>query len=390
MKRLFVMLAALGFLGSGTAQAFDWFGGRLSLGGGYGYDKPKLPYSFQNQYKEARLWTVQSMYFLNNNASVVVSYADLQAKSRTSASDMHFRPLVGSLRYNLFHNLPFTPYITGGVGVAFNRKEKTDGTESKWTQMTYQGGLGLEFFINEHTSIGAEGLYHHFVKKDRSYYGLPSAIAKMNLYFGDGPATRRAKEDAAAQRSRADAAQQQAAEANQRAMTSAQMAQAEQQKSQSQQAQMDAVAAQALAAKSEAERKLQEMEAQAAQGQAELDAIKQMIARKDLQAVNFRTGSVELMEPSHAALDKIAATAQKYPNLKLRVEGHTDAQGSDASNLTLSQGRADSVRAYLITAGVPAEQVVAAGFGESRPVATNETSDGRGLNRRVEFLFFLK
>src|ERR1039457_6652060 len=102
MKRVMSVMLVMGMLNAGVAQAFDWFGGRLSIGGGYGYDKPKLPYTFQDQYKEARMWTVHTMYFINNDVSIVASYADLQAKSRTSSSDLHFRPLVGSLRYNFF------------------------------------------------------------------------------------------------------------------------------------------------------------------------------------------------------------------------------------------------------------------------------------------------
>ena len=114
-----------------------------------------------------------------------------------------------------------------------------------------------------------------------------------------------------------------------------------------------------------------------------------MIARKDLQPINFKTGSAELLDESHAALDKIAETAKKYPNLKLRVEGHTDSQGSDGYNLNLSQKRADAVRTYLVSTGVPADQAVAAGFGKTRPITSNETVEGRAQNRRVEFLFFL-
>src|ERR1019366_489195 len=229
MKKSIVLILAFVFLNAGVAQAFDWFGGRLSIGGGYGYDKPKLPYTFQDQYKEARIWTVHTMYFINNDVSVVASYADLQAKSRTSPSDLHFAPIVGSVRYNLFHHLPFTPYVTVGAGASFNRQETTAGPENTWTGFTAQGGLGLEFFINEYTSIGAEGLYHDFLQKNHNSYGLPSAVAMMNLYFGEGPATRHAKEQAASEKQRADAALQQANEANQRAAAAAQQASAAQQ-----------------------------------------------------------------------------------------------------------------------------------------------------------------
>lgn len=390
MKKVLISAIALALLSTGSAQAFDWFGGRLSIGGGYGYDKPKLPYSFQDQYKEARMWTAHTSYFINDSVSLVASYADLQAKNRTSASDLHFRPLVGSVRLNLFRHLPFTPYMKVGAGASFNRQENTDGSETTWTQLTFQGGLGLEFFINEYTSIGAEGLYHDFLKKNRNSYGLPSAVAMINFYFGDGPATRRLKQDSAAEKARADAAQQQANEANARAAAAGQQANAAQQLTADQQAKLDAAKAQADAAQAEADRKAREMQTQASQAQAELDAIKQMIARKDLKPINFKTGSAELLEESYPAILKIGDTARKYPNLKLRVEGHTDSQGSDAYNLDLSQKRAESVRQRLQTDGVSEDQIVAAGFGETRPVSTNESSEGRALNRRVEFLFFLQ
>ena len=391
MKRSLSLMMVVGLLCAVNAQAFDWFGGRLSLGGGYGYDKPKLPYTFQDQYKEARMWTVHASYFINNDVSVIASYADLQAKSRTSASDLHFAPLVGSVRYNLFHHLPFTPYLTAGAGASFNRQETTAGPESTWTGFTAQGGLGLEFFINEYTSIGAEGLYHDFLNKNHNSYGLPSAVAMMNLYFGEGPNIRRARADAAAQKQRADLATQQAADANQRANSAQAQALTDQQRAlAAQQTQAQSDAAKALAAKAEADRQAQAMQAQTSQAQAELDAIKQMIAHKDMDPVEFRTARADLLPGSHAALDKIALIAKKYPNLKLRVEGHTDSQGDDTYNLNLSQKRADAVRNYLVSAGVSGDQVVAAGFGKSRPIASNDTAEGRAQNRRVEFLFFLK
>jgi len=75
-----------------------------------------------------------------------------------------------------------------------------------------------------------------------------------------------------------------------------------------------------------------------------------------------------------------------HPALRLEIEGHTDSVGSDALNQTLSQKRADAVLAYLIQQGVPAAAASAAGFGKNRPVASNETAEGRQLNRRVELV----
>ena len=75
-----------------------------------------------------------------------------------------------------------------------------------------------------------------------------------------------------------------------------------------------------------------------------------------------------------------------YPDLKLQVEGFTDSIGSDEYNLELSEKRADSVRAYLISNGVSPDHVTAQGFGKSNPVADNDTAEGRKLNRRVDMI----
>ena len=69
----------------------------------------------------------------------------------------------------------------------------------------------------------------------------------------------------------------------------------------------------------------------------------------------------------------------------IRIEGHTDSQGSDASNLKLSQRRADSVMAALIKRQIDPPRMEAVGFGETKPIATNSTAAGRAENRRTEF-----
>jgi outer membrane protein OmpA-like peptidoglycan-associated protein len=74
---------------------------------------------------------------------------------------------------------------------------------------------------------------------------------------------------------------------------------------------------------------------------------------------------------------------KKYPDSKWRIEGHTDSQGSAEFNKRLSQERADTVRKYLISLGIPAENLVAEGMGENYPIADNKTEEGRQKNRRV-------
>ncbi len=383
MKKALLMSVFISLLGATSAHAFDWFGGRLSIGGGVGRAKPKLPYAYQDAYQDGEMWTAHMKYYINNDVSVIASYADLEPYARGNKGDQYrFRPIVGSVRYNFFHHLPFTPYLTAGAGYSTNKHEISGSSTDKWDGFTYQGGLGLEFFITEGTSLGAEALYHHFeapsgINSVYAPYRLISAVGTVNFYFGPGPSAKRAQEALEAEKAAAAKAQADADAAKAQALAAQQAAaQAQQGLNSAQQQAADA------AAKAQQE---------AAAAQAEVDQLKQMMSNKTISPIAFKTGSADLLVASNATLDKVAEIAKKYPDLKLRVEGHTDSVGSDASNQTLSQKRADSVRNYLTsTAGLPGDQIVAVGFGETRPIASNDTAEGRAQNRRVEFIFFLK
>lgn len=101
--------------------------------------------------------------------------------------------------------------------------------------------------------------------------------------------------------------------------------------------------------------------------------------------VNFEFGEATLIPASREVTDAIADVLRRYPDLRVRVGGHTDSVSSDAFNLRLSQERAQAIVDYLVGAGVDADRLVAVGYGERDPVASNETETGRALNRRVEF-----
>jgi len=104
-------------------------------------------------------------------------------------------------------------------------------------------------------------------------------------------------------------------------------------------------------------------------------------------AVLFASGKSELLPIAREKLDKVAEVLQEQdPNKKFVVEGHTDSIGSDYNNRRLSQQRADTVRSYLVSRGVPSEQISAVGKGESTPVADNKSAEGRANNRRVEIV----
>ncbi len=104
-------------------------------------------------------------------------------------------------------------------------------------------------------------------------------------------------------------------------------------------------------------------------------------------AVLFTTGKTSLLPFAQNKLGQVAAVLkQQEDNKRIVVEGHTDSVGSDQNNLKLSQGRADSVREYLVTQGIDPKKITALGKGESTPVAENTTAEGRANNRRVEIV----
>ena len=104
----------------------------------------------------------------------------------------------------------------------------------------------------------------------------------------------------------------------------------------------------------------------------------------ELEGVHFQTGSAELTPDSLAILDRVAEALKRVPEIRLEVAGHTDNQGSAELNRRLSQRRAETVRDYLVSRGIPAERLTARGYGPDRPVASNDTAEGRAANRRVE------
>ena len=102
-----------------------------------------------------------------------------------------------------------------------------------------------------------------------------------------------------------------------------------------------------------------------------------------LHNIHFLTASAELYEASKAGLDRLAEALQRHPRLRLEVGGHTDAVGKDEDNMALSERRAKAVYDYLILRGVSADRLTYKGYGETRPIAPNDTPEGRAQNRRT-------
>jgi outer membrane protein OmpA-like peptidoglycan-associated protein len=106
----------------------------------------------------------------------------------------------------------------------------------------------------------------------------------------------------------------------------------------------------------------------------------------NMSDVLFDSGQFTLRPLAREKLAKISGIVLAYPSLKLAVEGNTDSVGTEEFNQTLSENRAGAVRTYLTKQGVPEASTSAAGFGKTRPIASNDTADGRQQNRRVELI----
>lgn len=105
----------------------------------------------------------------------------------------------------------------------------------------------------------------------------------------------------------------------------------------------------------------------------------------ELKNIFFESGKYALQESSKPELRFLVNYLQDTPRLRIEIQGHTDNVGSETDNQTLSQNRAEAVRAYLIEQGIAAARIEATGYGESQPITSNETEEGRAQNRRTEF-----
>ena len=104
-----------------------------------------------------------------------------------------------------------------------------------------------------------------------------------------------------------------------------------------------------------------------------------------LVGLSFESGSADISAANFHLLTKVQDAIRVFPNSQIVIEGHTDSHGGDDMNLVLSENRAESVRQYLLAQmALSGEGVTAIGYGETRPVANNETPQGRARNRRID------
>jgi outer membrane protein OmpA-like peptidoglycan-associated protein len=99
----------------------------------------------------------------------------------------------------------------------------------------------------------------------------------------------------------------------------------------------------------------------------------------------FDVNKTTIKPASEITLMKALKTLQTYQDILVEISGHCDSDGSDKHNQILSEGRAASVKAWLVSKGIDASRISTIGYGESKPIADNNTKEGKQKNRRIEF-----
>ncbi len=114
------------------------------------------------------------------------------------------------------------------------------------------------------------------------------------------------------------------------------------------------------------------------------DECRTLVLQAGAEPVRFARGKVKLDRHSRAVLDRLAKAVSSCPYVRLEISGHADAKGAARRNLSLSERRARVVVSYLITKGIDAGRLIAVGYGETRPLAPNDSAQNRAKNRRIE------
>ncbi len=236
-----------------------------------------------------------------------------------------------------------------------------------------------------------------------------AAAAREAKARADAEAEAKRRAEAEAARLEAEKARTEALRMKQEAEQAA--AEAARQKAEAEQARAEAIAeqqklagekeqAQQAAQQSELLRQQAEKEKQQAEYEKQelrarlLQQLNSILATRDsarglvanMSDVLFRSGSFELLAGARERLAKVSGIVLAYPSLHVTIEGHTDSIGSDEYNQQLSERRAEAVRDYFIQQGINSASVEAHGYGKNEPIASNDTSEGRQQNRRVELI----
>jgi outer membrane protein OmpA-like peptidoglycan-associated protein len=321
-------------------------------------------------------------------------WRNLALEGDASYTETHFKSGLGDFKYipiraRLAAHIPlassFSRLILGAGYVAGRYREQLHVTDNG-----FSGLLGLKLGLSQHIGLRADGIIDYFPSPFNESPTNGSNVhytvhAGVSILLGSYPPNQdsiradsiqraemaKAERQRQAERARADSIQR-AAQARTDSIQRAERARADSIRV------ADSLRVAAEQARADSLRRA---------GQVDSTQIRLMLERKQnliLRGVNFEFNKSRLTPDARKVLDFVAQSLAAHPEARVEVAGYTDNIGSAAYNQRLSLARARSVRAYLISRGVNAQQLTAVGHGKEDPVAPNTTDEGRAENRRVE------
>lgn len=342
MRKPLKSLASL-FLASSLCQMASAFEerSRYSLGFEIGQALPMSPAAFTDSYDGGTHLGARVRQDVSEHWSVAAAFASQTHNLKTdSSSKLTTQPILIMGYYSFVRTRTMNPYFVAGLGFSRN-KQKVFSRDIEWTKLSGAAGLGAEWNAGDMNTIGLEALYRYFARASANDKNFATATVALmvHFYIPDTWIPDRPREPL-----------------------------------------ISAPIAEAPPPSAAVDNTIK------IQAQQELNQVQQDIFDKKIPPILFEQGQAVLVQSSYETLDIVGTILRRYPQFTVRVEGHTDNVGDDTTNLALSNLRAEAVRSYLLqNFSIPAEKISSAGFGESQPIAGNNTDEDRAKNRRVEF-----
>ena len=411
------------------AMIWPWFGLKL------GYTpEPRLTFTLSGAYGAS--------YAFDKNKSGVMKYI---TKMPDTPFETSLIPIMGDVQVNFKPECKLNPYLTWGIGVLIWDLKK-DGTSVDKSHLKALGdfGAGIEWFLSESIGLDLSGHYQHILRQelDMSGYGdvqtgnLEARLG-LNFYFGgnkdtDGDGILNARDKCPKEAEDIDGFQDEdgcpdldndgdgIADAKDKAPNMAEDKDGFQDEDGIPDLDNDGDGIPDAKDKAPAEAEDKDGyqdedgvpdldndgdgipdakdkcpdQPETVNGFEDADGCTdkkpEVVIVKEapivLEGVTFQTGSSTLTAGAKTVLDKVVKTLVDYPQMVLEVGGHTDNVGSRASNVKLSQKRADAVKTYLVSKGIAATRIQAKGYGPDKPIVPNTDAAGRNRNRRIEFM----
>lgn len=313
---------------------------RWSIGVEAGRAFPQSPSAFSTNYNDGTDFGVRIKQELSIDWALAGAFSSQSVKQKVDSSQKIItQPITFMAFRSFFRGAYWNPYLAMAGGISRNRQTIFSITRN-WTKLTAAGGFGLEYTVNPMVTFGVEALYHYykgFSKATKDIQMMTGAVV-VSFYIPDSWIPDKPKKPLSIR-------------------------------------DLPPAPPELL------EDPLKK------QAQAELNKVRQDIFDRKIEAINFEQNKAVLLPSSYETLDIVGTILRRYPQFSIRVEGHTDSDGTPETNLQLSQARAEAVRDYLVqNFELPENKISAAGLGQTNPVADNVTDEGKFRNRRVEFI----